>query len=123
MIMHQISKLEIIRNQLSDLRFEIASLNIEEKHVPELIEKANLLRQNELLKKLSKKTTLLLDVYLSYIEILEQITLKSNSSEKKSSRNKKKSRKKKTKKTSKQRITKKTKKVHRKITKKLKIRR
>ena len=40
MIMHQISKLEIIRNQLSDLRFEIASLNIEEKHVPELIEKA-----------------------------------------------------------------------------------
>ena len=123
MIMHQISKLEIIRNQLSDLRFEIASLNIEEKHVPELIEKANLLRQNELLKKLSKKTTLLLDVYLSYIEILEQITLKSNSSEKKSSRNKKKPRKKKTKKTSKQRITKKTKKVHRKITKKLKIRR
>ena len=77
--MYTLSKFEIIRNQLSELRFEISSLNIEESKVPELIEKTNLLRQNELLKKLTKKTSLLLDVYLSYVEILEQLVTKSNS--------------------------------------------
>ena len=77
--MYTLSKFEIIRNQLSELRFEISSLNIEESKVPELIEKTNRLRQNELLKKLTKKTSLLLDVYLSYVEILEQLVTKSNS--------------------------------------------
>ena len=76
--MYNLSKFEIIRNQLSELRFEISSLNIEEKQIPELIEKTNLLRQNELLKKLTQKTSLLLDVYLSYVDILEQLVSKSN---------------------------------------------
>jgi|TARA_B110000014_G_scaffold209891_1_gene161556 hypothetical protein len=75
---YNLSKFEIIRNQLSELRFEISSLNIEEKQIPELIEKTNLLRQNELLKKLTQKTSLLLDVYLSYVDILEQLVSKSN---------------------------------------------
>ena len=76
--MYNLSKFEIIRNQLSELQSEISSLNIEEKQIPELIEKTNLLRQNELLKKLTQKTSLLLDVYSSYVDILEQLVSKSN---------------------------------------------
>ena len=56
--MYNLSKFEIIRNQLSELQSEISSLDIEEKQIPELIEKTNLLRQNELLKKLTQKTSL-----------------------------------------------------------------
>ena len=77
--MFNLSKFEIIRDQLSVLRSEISALNAEEKQIPELIEKTNLLRQNELLKKLTKKTSLLLDAYLSYVEILEQLVSKSAS--------------------------------------------
>ena len=77
--MFNLSKFEIIRDQLSELRSEISALNAEEKQIPELIEKTNLLRQNELLKKLTKKTSLLLDAYLSYVEILEQLVSKSAS--------------------------------------------
>ena len=76
--MYNLSKFETIRNQLSELQSEISSLNIEEKQIPELIEKTNLLRQNELLKKLTQKTSLLLDVYSSYVDILEQLVSKSN---------------------------------------------
>ena len=76
--MYNLSKFEIIRNQLSELQSEISSLNIEEKQIPELIEKTNLLRQNELLKKLTQKTSLFLDVYSSYVDILEQLVSKSN---------------------------------------------
>ena len=77
--MYNLSKFETIRSQLSELQSEISSLNIEEKQIPELIEKTNLLRQNELLKKLTKKTSALLDAYLSYVEILEQLVSKSDS--------------------------------------------
>ena len=77
--MFNLSKFEIIRDQLSELRSEISALNAEEKQIPELIEKTNLLRQNELLKKLTKKTSALLDAYLSYVEILEQLVSKSAS--------------------------------------------
>ena len=77
--MFNLSKFEIIRDQLSELRSEISALNAEEKQIPELIEKTNLLRQNELLKKLTKKMSLLLDAYLSYVEILEQLVSKSAS--------------------------------------------
>ena len=76
--MYNLSKFETIRNQLSELQSEISSLDIEEKQIPELIEKTNLLRQNELLKKLTQKTSLLLDVYSSYVDILEQLVSKSN---------------------------------------------
>jgi len=76
--MYNLSKFETIRNQLSELQSEILSLNIEEKQIPELIEKTNLLRQNELLKKLTQKTSLFLDVYSSYVDILEQLVSKSN---------------------------------------------
>ena len=76
--MYNLSKFETIRNQLSELQSEISSLNIEEKQIPELIEKTNLLRQNELLKKLTQKTSLFLDVYSSYVDILEQLVSKSN---------------------------------------------
>ena len=76
--MYNLSKFEIIRNQLSELQSEISSLDIEEKQIPELIEKTNLLRQNELLKKLTQKTSLFLDVYSSYVDILEQLVSKSN---------------------------------------------
>ena len=76
--MYNLSKFETIRNQLSELRFEISSLNVEEQKIPELIEKTNLLRQNELLKKLTQKTSLFLDVYSSYVDILEQLVSKSN---------------------------------------------
>ena len=44
--MFNLSKFEIIRDQLSELRSEISALNAEEKQIPELIEKTNLLRQN-----------------------------------------------------------------------------
>ena len=76
--MYNLSKFETIRSQLSELQSEISSLNIEEKQIPELIEKTNLLRQNELLKKLTQKTSLFLDVYSSYVDILEQLVSKSN---------------------------------------------
>ena len=76
--MYNLSKFETIRSQLSELQSEISSLDIEEKQIPELIEKTNLLRQNELLKKLTQKTSLFLDVYSSYVDILEQLVSKSN---------------------------------------------
>ena len=39
--MFNLSKFEIIRDQLSELRSEISALNAEEKQIPELIEKTN----------------------------------------------------------------------------------
>ncbi len=76
--MYNVSKFEIIKQQLSDLQSEILSLDSEEKQVPELIEKTNLLRENELLKKLTEKQSSLIDFYLSYTEILEDIISKFN---------------------------------------------
>ena len=40
--MYNVSKFEIIKQQLSDLQSEILSLDTEGKQVPELIEKTNL---------------------------------------------------------------------------------
>lgn len=76
--MYNVSKFEIIKQQLSDLQSEILSLDSEGKQVPELIEKTNLLRENELLKKLTEKQSSLIDFYLSYTEILEDVISKSN---------------------------------------------
>ena len=78
--MYNVSKFEIIKRQLSDLQSEILSLDTEGKQVPELIEKTNLLRENELLKKLTEKKSLLIDFYLSYTEILEDALSKSTTS-------------------------------------------
>ena len=78
--MYNVSKFEIIKQQLSDLQSEILSLDTEGKQVPELIEKTNLLRENELLKKLTEKKSLLIDFYLSYTEILEDALSKSTTS-------------------------------------------
>jgi len=75
--MYNVSKFEIIKHHLFALQSEISSLTTEERQVPELIEKTNLLRQNELLKKLIEKKSLLIDVYLSYVEILEELSSKS----------------------------------------------
>ena len=76
--MYNVSKFEIIKQQLADLQYEILSLDLQGRQVPELIEKTNLLRQNELLKKLTQKSSLFLDVYSSYVDILEQLVSKSN---------------------------------------------
>ena len=78
--MYNVSKFELIKQQLSDLPSEILSLDTEGKQVPELIEKTNLLRENELLKKLTEKKSLLIDFYLSYTEILEDALSKSTTS-------------------------------------------
>ena len=78
--MYNVSKFELIKQQLSDLQSEILSLDTEGKQVPELIEKTNLLRENELLKKLTEKKSLLIDFYLSYTEILEDALSKSTTS-------------------------------------------
>jgi len=78
--MYNVSKFEIIKQQLSDLQSEILSLDTKGKQVPELIEKTNLLRENELLKKLTEKKSLLIDFYLSYTEILEDALSKSTTS-------------------------------------------
>ena len=78
--MYNVSKFEIIKQQLSDLQSEILSLDTEGKQVPELIEKTNLLRENELLKKLTEKKSLLIDFNLSYTEILEDALSKSTTS-------------------------------------------
>ena len=94
--MYNLSKFETIRSQLSELQSEISSLNIEEKQIPELIEKTNLLRQNELLKKLTQKTSLFLDVYSSYVDILEQLVSKSNIAKSNSGKHKRVVKKKKT---------------------------
>ena len=88
--MYNVSKIEIIKQQLYDLQSEILSLVSEGKQVPELIEKTNLLRENELLKKITEKKSLLIDFYLSYTEILEELLSKSNTSKLKTVRNKKK---------------------------------
>ena len=88
--MYNVSKIEIIKQQLFDLQSEILSLVSEGKQVPELIEKTNLLRENELLKKITEKKSLLIDFYLSYTEILEELLSKSNTAKLKTVRNKKK---------------------------------
>ena len=88
--MYNVSKIEIIKQQLYDLQSEILSLVSEGKQVPELIEKTNLLRENELLKKITEKKSLLIDFYLSYTEILEELLSKSNTAKLKTVRNKKK---------------------------------
>ncbi len=74
--MKNLSKFVIIKNQLSKLQSQIDSFDTQEKNIPELIDKANLLRQNELLKKIIEKKSSLNDVYTSYIYILEQLLLK-----------------------------------------------
>ena len=71
--MYNVSKFEIIKQQLADLQYEILSLDLQGRQVPELIEKTNLLRENELLKKLTEKQSLLAEFYKSYVEILEDI--------------------------------------------------
>ena len=60
------------------MQSEIDSFDTQEKNIPELIDKANLLRQNELLKKIIEKKSSLNDVYTSYIYILEQLLIKPN---------------------------------------------
>ena len=76
--MKNLSKFDIIKHQLSKLQSEIDSFDTQEKNIPELIDKANLLRQNELLKKIIEKKSSLNDVYTSYIYILEQLLIKPN---------------------------------------------
>ena len=78
--MYNLSKFEMIKQQLTDLQTEILSLDTQGKQVPELIEKTNVLRENELLKKLIEKQSLLVGFYKSYIEILEELLSKSNTS-------------------------------------------
>ena len=78
--MYNVSKFEIIKQQLADLQYEILSLDLQGRQVPELIEKTNLLRENELLKKLIEKQSLLVEFYKSYIEILEELLSKFNTS-------------------------------------------
>ncbi len=94
--MKNLSKFVIIKNQLSKLQSQIDSFDTQEKNIPELIDKANLLRQNELLKKIIEKKSSLNDVYTSYIYILEQLLLKPDSSKQKTRTNLKKSSKQKT---------------------------
>jgi hypothetical protein len=89
--MKNLSKFDIIKRQLSKLQSEIDSFDTQEKNIPELIDKANLLRQNELLKKIIEKKSSLNDVYTSYIYILEQLLIKPNSTRPKSRTNLKKS--------------------------------
>ena len=76
--MYNVSKFEIIKQQLADLQYEILSLDLQGRQVPELIEKTNLLRENELLKKLTEKQSLLAEFYKSYVEILEDVLSKSD---------------------------------------------
>ena len=78
--MYNLSKFEMIKQQLTDLQTEILSLDTQGKQVPELIEKTNVLRENELLKKLIEKQSLLVEFYKSYIEILEELLSKFNTS-------------------------------------------
>ena len=73
--MYNLSKFEMIKQQLTDLQTETQG-----KQVPELIEKTNVLRENELLKKLIEKQSLLVEFYKSYIEILEELLSKFNTS-------------------------------------------
>jgi len=94
--MKNLSKFDIIKHQLSKLQSEIDSFDTQEKNIPELIDKANLLRQNELLKKIIEKKSSLNDVYTSYIYILEQLLIKSDSTKPKTRTNLKKSTKPKT---------------------------
>ena len=61
--MYNLSKFEMIKQQLTDLQTEILSLDTQGKEVPELIEKTNVLRENELLKKLVEKHSLLVEFY------------------------------------------------------------
>jgi len=91
--MKNLSKFDIIKHQLSKLQSEINSFDTQEKNIPELIDKANLLRQNELLKKIIEKKSSLNSVYTSYIYILEQLLIKSDSSEPKTRTNLKKQKK------------------------------
>ena len=70
--MYKISNFDLIKNQLKDLESEVSSSELS-KNIPQLIDTANLLRENEVLKKINEKKSHLLDAYLSYVDILEQL--------------------------------------------------
>ena len=70
--MYKISNFDLIKNQLNDLESEVSSSELS-KNIPQLIDTANLLRENEVLKKINEKKSHLLDAYLSYVDILEQL--------------------------------------------------
>ena len=69
---YKISNFDLIKNQLKDLESEVSSSELS-KNIPQLIDNANLLRENEVLKKINEKKSHLLDAYLSYVDILEQL--------------------------------------------------
>jgi len=77
--MYKISNLDLIRSQLKELESEVNNSKLVE-NVPQLIDKANLLRENEVLKKINEQKSHLLDAYLSYIDILEQLIQTTKSS-------------------------------------------
>jgi flagellar biosynthesis chaperone FliJ len=79
--MYKISNLDLIKSQLKELESEVNNSKLVE-NVPQLIDKTNVLRENEVLKKINEQKSHLLDAYLSYIDILEQLiqTTKSNTS-------------------------------------------
>ena len=69
---HFSQNLDTIKNQLKDLDYKLSSFKPAE-NIPQLIDKANLLRENEVFKKINEQKSELLDVYSTYTEILEQL--------------------------------------------------
>ena len=72
MIMYKISNFDLIKNQLKDLESDVNNLKLND-DIPQLIDKTNLLRENEILKKLNDKKSQILDACFSYVDILEQL--------------------------------------------------
>ena len=70
--MYKISNFDLIKNQLKELESQVNDLELSN-DIPQLIDKANLIRENEILKKLNDKKSQVLDACFSYVDILEQL--------------------------------------------------
>ena len=70
--MYKISNFDLIKNQLKELESQVNDLELSG-DIPQLIDKANLIRENEILKKLNDKKSQVLDACFSYVDILEQL--------------------------------------------------
>ena len=70
--MYKISNFDLIKNQLKELESQVNDLELSD-DIPQLIDKANLIRENEILKKLNDKKSQVLDACFSYVDILEQL--------------------------------------------------
>ena len=70
--MYKISNFDLIKNQLKELESQVNDLELSN-DIPQLIDKANLIRENGIIKKLNDKKTQVIDACFSKVDKIEQI--------------------------------------------------